>query len=303
MIVVAGEALVDLVPAGELLRPLPGGSPFNVAVGLGRLGVRTAYLGRLSRDGFGRRLRARLEEERVELDLAAPTDAPTTLAVVHLDEQARASYAFYLEGTSAADLRADGLPLLPEGAALHVSLGAVTLDTEPAGGALLRLLEREHERRLVCLDPNVRPGVIEDLPGYRRRLETALERCDLVKASEEDLALLDPDRDPLDTAARWLTLGPRLVVVTRGPEGAVALRDDDRVEVPGRDVEVVDTVGAGDAFTSALLAHLEGRALLTRAGLDRLAEDEVQALLTVAARHAARTCEREGADPPRGTPA
>jgi fructokinase len=297
MIVVAGEALIDLIPDGEVLRPLPGGSPYNVAVGLGRLGARAAFLGRLSRDGFGRRLAGRLSAEGIDLGLVTRTHEPTTLAVLHLDSDGRAGYGFYLAGTSAAGLRPADLPELPDGAALHVSLGAVTLETDPAGTALWGLLERERGRRLVSLDPNVRPAVLDDTVVYGRVVEEAVAACDLVKVSEEDLALLYPG-SPLQAARRWLAEGPALVVITRGAEGAVALTAAGDVEVPGEPAQVVDTVGAGDAFTAGLLAWLGDLHQLHRGALDRLTTEDVMAALRHAVRVAARTCEREGADPP-----
>jgi fructokinase len=304
-VVVAGEALVDLAPRGGLLLPLPGGSPYNVAVGLGRLGSETHYLGGLSRDAFGTLMRTRLEADGVAVDLAPVVAAPTTLAVVHLDDQGRASYGFYLDGTSAATLEADVLPALPVDAALHVSLGAIGLGHEPTGRTLLHLLEGAHHERLTSLDPNVRPSVFEQVGGvqaYAALLDGLVAgHLDLVKVSDEDLALLHPEvGDPIDVARDWARSGPSLVVVTRGPDGAIAVRDGHPdVEVAGRHVEVVDTVGAGDAFTSGLLAWLDQHGRLTRGGLDSLPDEELTAALQQAVEVAAITCTRAGSDPPR----
>jgi fructokinase len=299
-IVVVGEALVDLAPRNGLLVPLPGGSPYNVAVGLGRLGTSTAFLGRRSTDGFGRLLTARLEEAGVALDPTSLTDAPTTLAVVHLDEEARASYGFYLSGTSAAGLRAEQLPDLADATAVHLSLGAVTLDTEPAGAAFVALVAREAGRRTVTLDPNVRPSVIADLAGYAERLEATVARCDLVKVSDEDLALLHPEEPAVDVARRWAGSGPAAVVVTRGPHGALGLTAAGaEVDVPGEEVEVVDTVGAGDAFSSGLLDALDRQGDLERDRLRRLGSDGLRSAVEAAVHVAAVTCTRPGADPPR----
>lgn len=301
-IVVAGEALIDLAPRDGLLQPLAGGSPFNVAVGLGRLGVEVSYLGGLSDDGFGRLLEKRLTVDGVDLDLAVSTRAPTTLAIVHLDPDGHAGYAFYLAGTSAAVLEDADLPLLPPAAALHVSLGAVTLTSAPAGLALAMLLEREHGQRLVSLDPNVRPNVIEDLAAYATYLDAAIAAIDLVKASDEDLALLHPGDDAREVAARWAQSGPALVVVTLGRDGAVAVTaDGSDIEVPGEPVEVVDTVGAGDAFTSALLAWLDAHGRLSRDAVADLPPGDLEPALAHAVRAAAITCTRVGADPPRAS--
>jgi fructokinase len=299
-VIVAGEALIDLAPRDGLLLPLLGGSPYNVAIGLGRLGIATSYLGGLSSDGFGQRLAEQLTVDGVELHLAPVISGPTTLAVVHLDDDGRARYGFYLDGTSAAGLQEDDLPDLPPDAALHVSFGAITLDTDPAGTTLRSLLEAERGRRVLSLDPNVRPSVITDLQTYATRLDELVRGIDLVKVSDEDLATLRPERDPREVAERWATSGPALVVVTRGPEGAVALTSGGlHVVVPGRAVELVDTVGAGDAFTSGLLAWLDARQLLQRQALEQLSASDLESALEHAVRVAAITCTRAGADPPR----
>lgn len=305
-VVVAGEALVDLAPRDGLLAPLPGGSPYNVAVGLGRLGVRTHYLGGLSTDAFGQRMVDRLAADDVDLSLSPRRDEPTMLAVVHLDEQGRASYGFYIDGTAAATLHADDLAPLPNGAALHISLGALGFAHEPTGAALRALLASSSGVRLTSLDPNVRPVVFTQAGGraaYAALLDQAVAATDLVKVSDEDLLALHPEADDaLEVARAWAASGPALVVVTRGPDGAVAVRPDgSSVEVPGEAVTVVDTVGAGDAFTAGLLAHLDGTDALSRAALLALNDAEVAAALTFARRVAAITCTRAGSDPPRAS--
>ena len=298
MIVVAGEALVDLVPRGPHLEPLPGGSPYNVAIALGRLRIPVGFLGRCSTDGFGQTLRARLDAEGVDLTLTELTEQPTTLALVHLDEQGQASYGFYVDGTSSAEMAR--LPTLADADPLHVSLGAVTLETAPAGQTLRRLVERETTHRVVCLDPNVRPRVITDLASYAGAMEQLVASCALVKVSEEDLGHLYPDRGVEEVARRWAQAGPELVVVTRGADGVLALDRDGREHlVAAPEVTVVDTVGAGDAFTAGLLAGLHARGRL--AGRETLAAtdaDQLAEVLGFAARVAAVTCTRSGADPP-----
>lgn len=301
-VIVAGENLVDLAPRDGLLLPLPGGSPYNVAVGLGRLGTETHYLGGLSTDAFGAQMAERLTADGVDLRLSPRLVEPTTLAVVHLDAEGRASYGFYLAGTAAAGLRATALPELPAGAALHVSLGAIGLDHDPAGHALVTLLHGARGERLTSLDPNVRPVVLAaDRAGYAARMEAVVAGVDLVKVSDEDLRLLYPDaHDPLSAARAWLATGPALIVVTRGPDGAVALsREGVEVAVPGEPVSVVDTVGAGDAFTAGLLAWLDQHDALHRDALLAADDEALARALTYARRVAAVTCTRAGADPPR----
>jgi fructokinase len=297
-IVVAGEALVDLVPRDDALVPSAAGSPVNVAVGLGRLGIATAFCGTVSTGGFGDLITTRLDDAGVALHLLRPVDAPTTLAVVHLDAEGRASYGFYLDGTSAAALETSPSIELPDGAALHVSFGAIGPTHEPAGEALVALLRREAGRRVVSLDPNVRPSALDDHARSVARFEDAVAASDLVKVSDADLALLHRDEEDEAVARRWAEAGPALVVVTRGPDGAVAFGPSGRTEVPGSPVEVVDTVGAGDAFTAGLLANLAGAGLLDRAALRAMDAEATTTALTHAVRVAAITCTRVGADPP-----
>jgi len=306
-VVVAGEALVDLVPGPEgELRALPGGSPFNVAVGLGRLGVPTVLLAPLSEDAHGDLLAACLADARVRVVPPGRVSRPTTSATVHLDTDGHATYSFALKGTSAVGMTPDELrsaiadePAVAT-APLHISLGAVTLSAPGTGALLEELLVPAGARAFVSLDPNVRPAVIEDLGAARAAIEHAVTRVDVVKVSDADLVALHPDRDPLAVAGDWARSGPVLVVVTRGAEGATAFRSDaGTLMVAGVPVDVVDTVGAGDAFTSGLLAALDGRGLLDRGALADADAEKLQEVLTFAARVAAVTCTRGGADPPR----
>lgn len=300
MIVSCGEALVDLIPAecaGQPgLVPRPGGSPLNVAVALGRLGVPAGFLGGVSRDALGRMLLDHLDANGVDGSLAPRSDAPTPLAVVSLDAEGRAEYAFHLAETAMGALGAVPGPLPAAVRGLHV--GSIALAIEPLASVVEELLLREGPRRLTSLDPNVRGRFITDRSAYLRRLGRLLAATDVAKVSDEDLAWLHPGARPGEIAAEWVAEGPALVVVTRGAEGASAVTADRTVDVPGLPVEVVDTVGAGDAFTAGLLARLGDLGHLHRDGLDALSDQEVTAALRHAVRVAARTCERTGADPP-----
>ena len=306
-VVVAGEALVDLVrEADGSERALPGGSPFNVAVGLGRLGVPTGFLGAISDDGFGVLLAERLEDAGVTVLPAARATRPTTLATVHLDAGGHATYEFALEGTSATGMTDDDVAAAVEqvpasaAAALHVSLGAVTLTAPGTGTLLARLMAAAPTRPLVSLDPNVRPSVIGDLAAERAAIAAAVGAVDLVKFSDADLEALHPERDPLAVAGDWARSGPEIVVMTQGAHGATALRSDGRMlTVTGLDVDVIDTVGAGDAFTAGLLAALDERSLLERRALAAADDATLRDALAFAVRVAALTCMRHGADPPR----
>jgi fructokinase len=297
VIVVAGEALVDLVvsPSGQI-DARPGGGPYNAARTLARLGAPTTFFDRLADDAFGRLLRERLAAEGVVLGVPEPTGKPTTLAVAALDQAGAASYRFYLEGTSAADLGYEMLrkSLPPDVSAVHV--GALGLVMEPVGTAIERLVVTDVPAdALVLLDPNCRPSAIADRDGYWRRIAGIARRADIVKASVEDLAYLYPGVPPSEAAGALLDAGSRLVLVTDGPRPALAFLPDSVLAEEAPSVTVVDTIGAGDAFGGGFLgwwtAHGLGRADLHRAGLVRQALKAAQAA-------AALTCTRPGADPP-----
>ena len=304
VIAVVGEALIDLVVSRDGgVDPRPGGGPFNTARTIARLGEPAVFCGRLAGDGFGAMLRDRLVADGVLLGVPAPSSAPTSLAVAEVDPAGIARYGFYLTGTSAADLRHAALAtaladLRVSGhqvAALHV--GTLGLVMEPIASGIERLITVDLPPDvLVMADPNCRPGAITDKDAYLARLGRILGRADVVKASVEDLAYLAPDAPPAEAAAALLKLGPTLVLVTDGPHPA-------RAFLPGREltaevpaVEVVDTIGAGDAFGGAFLAWWTARGL-TRADLSE--PGAVSSALAVAAEVAALTCARAGADPPR----
>ena len=301
---VAGEALIDLVPARDgLLAAHPGGGPFNTARALGRLERPVAYLGRISTDRFGARLAGELAADGVELGSHVRSDDPTTLALVELDEHGTARYRFYTEGTAAPGLtEAEALAALPEGVAfLHV--GTLGLVLEPMAGALEALAGALSGRALVMVDPNCRPAIVADPPAFRGRLARVLAHADVVKVSGEDLDWLSPGVPTADAARALLGQGPALVLLTLGGEGALAITRAGERTVAAPPVEVVDTIGAGDAFSGGWLASWSERGLgrAELADLDRVAE-----ATAFACRVAALTCARAGASPPRraelGTP-
>jgi fructokinase len=306
VIVVVGEALIDLVvsPDGRV-DARPGGSPYNAARSLARLGVETTFLGRLARDGLGRLLRDRLAAEGAAIGVPEPSSRPSTLAVATLDEAGSADYAFYLDGTAGADLDYEALKkalkkaLPADATALHV--GDLGLVMEPVGAAIERLIRSDVPADvLVLLDPNCRPSAVADHEAYRRRIGVIARRADIVKASTEDLAYLYPDMPPEEAAKALLDCGPSLVLVTDGPRPARAFLVDSILaeEVPS--VTVVDTIGAGDAFGGGFLAwwtaHGLGQADLGRPAPTR--DALVGKALRAAVAGAALTCTRAGADPP-----
>lgn len=298
MIVVGGEALMDVIVAPDGRRtPVPGGGPFNTARALARLGVSAAFLGRLSEDPFGRALARGLAEAGASLALASSGPEPTTVALAEIDAAGVAQYTFEIAGTSAPNLTPAMVPerLGPEVAALHV--GTLGLVLEPMATTLIGLARREAGRRLVMVDPNVRPQLIADRPAYRRRLEEELwPASTIVKASGPDLDWLYPEFDVEAACARILEYGPRLVVATLGEEGALGLTGAARARVDAPRVAVVDTIGAGDVFGAALLAWLSDRDLL-RGDLDPDA-GALTALLRFAVQAASWSCTRAGAASP-----
>ncbi len=303
VVAVAGEVITDLVPAGSdgLFRAAPGGSPANVAVGLARLEVPARMLARLSSDVLGRRLREHLQRNGVDLSRVVEASEPSSLAIVALQPDGSAAYDFRVDGTADWQWTDDELTEALDGvSALHV--GSLGLTTPPGGAVLRRLAARGRDRATVTFDPNVRPLLMGSPGEVLAVVEEVLGAADVVKVSAEDLEWLVPETPPDEVAADWLARGPSLVVVTRGGDGAVAVgRSSGAVACDGAVVEVVDTVGAGDSFMSALIAGLHTRDLVgaaARARLEALDADTVRDLLAGAVAASAITCSRLGADPP-----
>lgn len=258
MIVVAGEALIDLIPgaSGEL-SVNPGGGPFNTARWLGALGQPVGFLGAIAADPLGRQLLAALADAGVALDLVVETPLPTTLALAQLDAAGVAEYSFYADATSIRGLTVEAVRAhMPERlAALQV--GGVALALAPSATALERAVELARARgALVLVDPNIRAGLISDRDEYMRRFEHVLDHTDVVKLSVEDLAWLAPGAAPREAATWLLDAGPAVVLVTAGAEGATVFMAGETVMIPAEQVEVADTIGAGDAFNAGFLAHL-----------------------------------------------
>lgn len=300
MILCCGEALIDMIPAnivdgGEAFVPHAGGAVFNTAIALGRLGLPVEFVSGLSSDFFGDMLRKTLDESGVGTRFATRSPLHSTLAFVRLVD-GHASYDFFDENTAGRMLSVDDLPTVPEAAqAMH--FGAISLIPEPCGTAYETLMGREHEHRVIMLDPNIRPGFIPDADKHRARILRMAAMADIVKLSDEDLAWFATG--PVETLARdWLALGPKIVVVTKGRAGAVAYTREHRVAVGAKPVAVVDTVGAGDTFNAGLLASLSEQDLLSKPALGRIGEAGLAAALDFAGRVAAVTVSRAGANPP-----
>lgn len=302
-IAVLGEALIDLVETGDdeprLARP--GGSPYNVAIGLARLGRLTTFVGRLSHDPLGTILRNHAVHSGVDLSLSVDAPEPTTVALVELGDDGGAQYRFGVAGTSDfAWTDAELASLTSDVAALH--FGSLASWTPPGDAAIARRVSALREATFVSYDPNVRPQLQPDIEQARPQVEQSVQRAHLVKASAEDIAWLYPGSDVDEVARGWLAWqpqGPAVVVVTRGADGSTAHTATEQITRAVARIDVVDTVGAGDAFTSGLLDALDRRGLLTPAAVRDLDAAMLGELLDDAALVAAITCSRAGANPPR----
>jgi fructokinase len=287
---------MDMIDAGDgTRRAMPGGGPFNTARALARLEVPTAFLGRLSQDVFGRELTDLLVSDGVNLALASIGPEPTTIAVVQLDGEGLAEYKFFVEGTSAPSLTDGMIPreFAPDVNAIHV--GTLGLVLEPIASTLVNLVARERGRRLLMIDPNVRVGLVDD-EDYRERLLSVASQSTIVKASRDDLAWLCKGLDYKEAADRILREGAKAVVVTLGADGAYGAHGAHRISVSAPPVDIVDTIGAGDAFGAALLAWLHDHdAIRPDLSLDG---EQLEAALDYACLAASLTCARAGADPP-----
>jgi fructokinase len=276
-VTVIGEAIIDLIPAGppRTFQAVPGGGPYNVAIGLARLGHRATLMARLADTAFGRILHDHAQAEGIDLRAAPSAAEPATLAVVSLDAAARASYDFYLNGTADWQWTAEETGRAPtQNAVFH--FGSIASWTPPGDARILDLARRLRDRGdvLITYDPNVRPGLLAD-PGHGQQVaERAIGLAHLAKASSDDIAWLYPDLAPEDVARRWLGLGATMVVITSSADGADAYGVPGwSVRRPALDVAVVDTVGAGDSFTAGLLGSLLGRGRYTPADLARYPVD------------------------------
>jgi fructokinase len=306
LITCIGEALIDFLPlpgdgrtAGFGMHA--GGSSLNVAVAAARLGRPAALAGKVSTDYFGRYLRAYVETEGVDVRWLIPADSPTTLAFVAL-ESGDPVFSFYGQGAADTLLSEVDLPdaLFQETTILQV--GSISLLRGTTPGSVLAACQRMAGTALISLDPNVRPDLVADEPAYRSLLHRLAALADIVKVSAADLAWLAPHLSTEEAAATLLAEGPALIVATRGSRHVLALRarpgGHEAVRVAAFPVEVVDTVGAGDALNAGLLSWLADRGVTSRVGLDGLATEDLTSALRFAAAVAALNCTRAGADPP-----
>ncbi|MCF5230400.1 MULTISPECIES: carbohydrate kinase family protein [unclassified Pseudomonas] len=306
MYLVCGEALFDFFSeedaSGQASRvnykAIAGGSPFNVAVGLRRLGIESALLGGVSNDFLGQRLVQVLKDEGVSQRFLLEFAAPTTLAMVAVGANGSPQYSFRGEGCADRQLTLEHLPTLGD-EVRGVHIGSFSLVVQPIGDTLLSLVKRESGKRLISLDPNVRLNPQPDIQLWRERVAELVKHADLIKVSDEDLHLLYPDQSPESVLQGWLQHRCQLVFLTRGGDGAsVFSRQHGSWSQPAVKVVMADTVGAGDTFQAALIAWLTEQQLDSIDGLQQLTRAQIDSMLGFAIRAAALTCSKTGPDLP-----
>ncbi|MED7666573.1 carbohydrate kinase [Pseudomonas moraviensis subsp. stanleyae] len=306
MYLVCGEALFDFFSENDAsglaskvnFKAIAGGSPFNVAVGLRRLGVDSALFGGLSTDYLGRRLQQVLQDEGVRPDYLVDFPAPTTLAMVAVGANGSPHYSFRGEGCADRQLSEAHLPTLSDEVhGLHI--GSFSLVVQPIGDTLLKLVQRESGKRLISLDPNVRLNPEPNITLWRERIATLVRLADLIKVSDEDLSLLYPEQDPQTVIEGWLEHRCQIVFLTRGGDGATVFsRAHGSWSVPANPVKIADTVGAGDTFQAALITWLTEHSLDSVAGVQQLSREQIDSMLRFAVQAAALTCSKTGPDLP-----
>jgi fructokinase len=301
MILCCGEALIDFLPrkgadGADVYQPFNGGSIFNTAIALGRLGTKVSYFGGLSTDFFGDSLIEEFKHSQVDIRPAKIQALDTTLALVKLTN-GQARYVFVDAASAGRMVTKKDLPKLTKAcAALH--FGSISLIPEPCGSAYEALMTREHKTRVISLDPNIRPTLISDKRKHMARLTRLIPMADILKISDEDVHWMTGHHDLAKAAKAWLKKGPKIVAITKGGDGVGIYTRAFSFHHAAPKVVVADTVGAGDTFTAGLLATLMKEGHLTKKALASIREDDLRHAVDFAARAAAVTCTRPGANPP-----
>ncbi|GGE48556.1 fructokinase [Agaricicola taiwanensis] len=302
MLLSCGDSLIDFMPmrtadGREAFIPVAGGSCLNVAVAMARLGAQAGFVGGISTDMFGAMIAAHAEASGVSLACSLRPQAQTTLAFVRLAD-GEPSYAFYDESSATRQWRheAGAIPF-ERVEALHIGSTSLIADQGHAEG--LKLVDEAKARCIISFDPNCRPNLVTDLDDYRGKMEAFMVRADILRLSDVDFSYLYGDADVATFAAGALADGVSLMVLTEGEKGARAWTRTGMISVEALRVDVADTIGAGDTFQGALMvALLEGQHLKDREALSAMAPDDVERCLLFAAKCAAVTCSRAGANPP-----
>ena len=292
---VCGEALIDLIPVrpgSDQRQAIPGGGPANTAHALARLDIPTEFIGGLSDDQYGQRMRSEFIAGRVGLTFTPEHQLPTCLAIVSIDVDGGATYEFKIDGTATFAFTAENLPdpkvIQPDA----ICIGTLATIIEPGASILKDWIIQAKDYAPIIYDPNIRSSVISDRSRYQEVVKEWVALSNVVKASEDDLAWLYPETDPLEIARSWVSIGVQLVVITKGENGIVGVTENQEVSIPGVKVEVIDSVGAGDTVGAVLVEAL------VEFGLEKLTRELLSHTLHRAALAAAITCSRAGANPP-----
>jgi len=289
---VAGEVLIDLIPAGADRKPIVGGGPANTAKALSKLGVNTQFIDGISTDRYGQMAKDDLVTSGVKLDYVKYSDKPTCLAIVSLSDSGSASYEFVIENTATFDFTLDWLPNPETDQPSLLHIGTLATAIEPGASALFDWAQYVVKVAPIVFDPNIRPAVISDRELYVKQVEKWVSISSAVKVSDEDIMWLYPSFEIEQVVNSWLTTGPSLIVVTYGDQGLAGYREGEKVNVDAVAVAVADTVGAGDTVGAILVEAI------VQDGLSSLSGVRLEMMLKRAAKAAAITVSRTGANPP-----
>ena len=289
---VAGEALIDLIPEGADRKPIVGGGPANTAKVLSKIGVDTQFIDGISSDEYGQMVKSELATSGVKLDYIKYSDKPTCLAIISLSDLGSATYEFLIKNTATFDFTLDWLPNPETSQPSLLHVGTLATAIEPGASALFEWAQYVAKVAPIVFDPNVRPAVISDRRQYVRQVERWVSISSAVKVSDEDLNWLYPSFEIEQVVNSWLTKGPSLIVVTYGDQGLAGYREGEKVNVDAVKVAVADTVGAGDTVGAILVEAI------VQDGLSGLSGVRLEMMLKRAAKAAAITVSRTGANPP-----
>ena len=289
---VAGEVLIDLIPEGADRKPIVGGGPANTAKALAKLGIDTQFIDGISTDGYGQMAKDELVSTGVKLDYVKYSDKPTCLAIVSLSDSGSATYEFVIENTATFDFTLEWLPNPQTGRPSLLHIGTLATTIEPGASALFEWAQSVAKFAPIVFDPNIRPAVISDRAQYEAQVERWVAISSAVKVSDEDIRWLYPSLNVDQVVNNWLIKGPSLIVVTYGDKGLAGYQKDEKVSVEAVKVKVADTVGAGDTVCAVLVEAI------VNIGLASLTGSRLETMLKRAAKAAAITVSRVGANPP-----
>tara|TARA_Y100000590_G_scaffold67658_2_gene73512 strand:+ start:652 stop:1590 length:939 start_codon:yes stop_codon:yes gene_type:complete len=303
LIAVCGEALIDFAPIeisdNRAYLPIPGGSPYNVAIGLGRLGCPVDFIGKLSTDEFGKNLRKNLLANGGNDRFTISGAEPSTLAFIHIEKGEEPHFSFFSNNSADRNFTISDLPKSLNSEIQAVHFGSFSLAHEPIASTLEKLIEREHNERIISIDPNIRPSFVTEKYEYIKRLEKLISLATIVKVSVADIEWMYPDSNPKKIISQWINSGPSLAILTSGEKGSYAETPSGiKINSPAKPVNIVDTVGAGDSFMSALLWWLLEKKFLNLQSIKTLKEKDIENLLIYSSTAASITCGRSGANPP-----